>query len=94
MSKEVEGAASVFGCAAPYRIVVHGAIADSWRERLSGMKVNNSESSESTGILVLEGVLKDQADLSGLMETLYRLHLTIISVQRLRDQAESKGNEQ
>jgi hypothetical protein len=74
-----------FDGAAKYRIVVQGTVPESWADRLAGMKVTTARSSACHQRSTLEGVLKDQADLNGVLETLYRLHLTIVNVQQLSE---------
>ena len=71
-----------FGGPAIYRIVVKGEVPAAWRDRLAGMSIdiiNRPDGRHS----VLEGKLQDQGDLNGVMESLYRLHLVILSVENL-----------
>lgn len=64
-----------------YKIVVQGSIPHSWEDRLAGMKVVTTDE-ECHNISVLRGIIRDQAELNGILETLYRLQLTILSVKR------------
>jgi hypothetical protein len=66
-----------------YSIVVQGAINEDWRDRLGGMAFTSFVSGSGDLITNLIGELRDQASLSGVLDTLYRLHLPVISVQRL-----------
>lgn len=79
-----------------YKIVVQGLIPENWRDRLAGMQVilnDQQPAQESTQqstqqlaqkpLSVLQGTIKDQAELNGVFETLYRLQVSIISVEKL-----------
>jgi hypothetical protein len=83
MKDAVPAARSGFDRAATYRIWVQGRIPPKWCDSLEGMAV--AEYSTGAGQLstTLEGELADQAALAGLLETLFRLHLSVVSVERL-----------
>jgi hypothetical protein len=61
---------------AVYRIKVHGVVPESCIDRLGGMVIVSVTSDETT----LEGWLPDQAALSGVLESLYELHLPLLKV--------------
>lgn len=65
-----------------YRISVLGNVNESWTERLAGMSIDFLEESRGK-VTVLHGVLRDQAELSGVLNTLYEMHLTLLSVEEL-----------
>ena len=66
-----------------YRIEVHGRIASSWSARLEGMQITGSRAKDGSIQTTLIGRLDDQAALSGVMNTLYELHLAVVSVECL-----------
>jgi hypothetical protein len=66
---------------AVYKIIVQGRIDQTWSYRLEGMTI--CETMNQTGSTTLEGKLGDQAALAGVLNTLYELHLTVLSVKRL-----------
>ncbi len=68
---------------ASYRIQVKGHLVSNWSGRLSDMKVESSVGRDGQATTVLEGRLADQAALSGVLNTLYELHLPVISVECL-----------
>ena len=70
---------------ANYRIEVQGNLDESWSNRLLGMSVTTSSREDKGVVTTLVGRLKDQAELMGVFDTLYNLHLTILSVEYLRD---------
>jgi len=68
---------------ANYRITVEGRLKDSWSDCLGGMSITYSSSGDKTVTTTLLGQVRDQADLSGVLNTLYELHLPLLSVKRL-----------
>ena len=61
---------------AVYRIKVRGVVPESCVDRLGGMVIVSVNPDETT----LEGWLPDQAALSGVLESLYALHLPLLKV--------------
>jgi hypothetical protein len=72
-----------FGGPAHYRIVVKGDIPKSVSECLQGLKISVEVQDDGTSLTYLVGSLTDQAALSGVLNTLYETHLTILSVEAL-----------
>jgi len=66
-----------------YQISVQGRIDPTWSDRLEGMVICQSTVEADSLITSLEGELSDQAALAGVLNTLYELHLPVISVKRL-----------
>ena len=73
---------------AVYKIKVLGDLNASWTERLGGLQINVQKSGDKGPVSVLIGQMNDQAALSGVLNTLYENHLTIISVNMLEDSNE------
>jgi hypothetical protein len=73
----------VFNRPGKYRICVHGFLDTSWSERLAGLRITTSSSKDKGPIAVLVGQLRDQAELAGVLNTLYEMHLTLRSVEYL-----------
>ena len=69
--------------AATYRIVVRGIIDPSSASRLVGMSISEKLSDDGEVETILVGRLPDQAALSGLFNTLYGLHLPVVSADCL-----------
>jgi hypothetical protein len=76
--KEIE-----FGGPATYRIVVKGELGDEWSDRLAGLAIAVSRSEAGSPRSTLFGPLRDQAQLNGVLETLYGLHLPILRVEKV-----------
>ncbi len=68
---------------AAYQITVRGLIAPAWSGRLEGMTINRLVLDDGTIFTVLTGELTDQAALSGVLNSLYELHLPLIAVNKL-----------
>ena len=75
-----------FGAPATYRIVVKGTLSDDWSSRLAGMALSVVTSESGSSHTTLVGSLRDQAQLNGVLETLYDLHLPILRVEEVRDE--------
>jgi len=86
--KEIE-----FGGPATYRIVVKGEMGDEWSVRLAGMAISVSRSEAGSPRATLFGPLRDQAELNGVLETLYGLHLPILRVEKVDEDAIEHMNE-
>jgi len=72
-----------FDCPATYQISVQGRVDPNWADCLEGMSISQTRSEAVEQITVLEGNLRDQAALAGVLNTLYELHLTILLVKRI-----------
>ena len=69
--------------AATYRIRVQGQLDNSWSDRLAGMAITADLAPERPPVTILVGHLADQAALSGILNTIYELHLPLLSVENL-----------
>ena len=68
---------------ATYRIRVQGNLDKNWADRLGGMAITVDSASDKPSETLLVGHLPDQAALSGILNTLYELHLPLLSVENL-----------
>jgi hypothetical protein len=66
---------------ATYRIEVEGHLAESRSNRLAGMRITARKRLDQTTVTTLAGRLRDQAELSGVLNSLYDLHLSILKVE-------------
>jgi hypothetical protein len=76
----LHGIAIPFDHPATYQISVQGRIDPKWSDRMAGMKISNSINQTNSSITTLDGEISDQAALLGVLNSLYELHLPIISV--------------
>jgi hypothetical protein len=72
-----------FDLPAIYQISVQGQIDPTSSDLLGGMTIYPATVEASPPVTTLEGELRDQAALAGVLNTLYELHLTVILVKRL-----------
>ena len=70
---------------ATYRIEVERHLAESWPDRLAGMLITTHKISGQTTVTTLVGRLKDQAELSGVLNSLYDLHRSLLKVEVVND---------
>lgn len=83
MKDALPAASSGFDGPATYRIKVRGRIPPRWRQRLEGMTVTECLTGAGPSMTTLEGELADQAALAGLFNTIFQLHLSVVSVECL-----------
>ena len=74
---------------AVYQILLQGRLPPSWWNSMTGMAVDAAVVAGAEPMTVLRGEVADQAALCGLLNQLYDLQLTILSVVRLEDARDS-----
>lgn len=62
-----------------FEIHVNGHLDQSWSDWLDGLEVQLQDNGE----MILSGAILDQAALMGILSKLYRLNLTILSVNKV-----------
>ena len=72
-----------FSQPATYCITVEGYLDDSWSDRLGGMTVTTSSHGDQGVMTTLVGRVRDQAELFGVLNTLYELHIPLLTVKIL-----------
>ncbi len=73
-----------------YRIVVQGTLDQSRREMVANMKISRGSEEDGSPETVLVGRLLDQTELNGVLNSLYELHIPILSVEFLKDRQGGK----
>ena len=71
------------GQAAVYRIVVQGALAEEFADRLGGLRLQVGPGAQGGSATTLTGRLRDQSQLLGVLNTLYEMHLPILCIELL-----------
>ena len=66
-----------------YRIRVEGFLDKKWSARLGGLRITAIKAGDQKSVTVLEGQVRDQAELTGVLNALYQCHLTLLSVEHL-----------
>lgn len=83
-TKDAAGS-SLFDGPAIYQIQIQGRLHAVWSERLENMAIRVSRSESGSCVTTLHGELLDQAALVGVLNQLYALRVTVLSVTRLED---------
>jgi len=65
-----------------YQIRVQGWIGERWSRRFDGMTVVCESAPDGTPVTTLTGAVPDQAALRGVLNQLWDLNLTLISVRK------------
>lgn len=78
-----KGYGLTLGTPATYRIRVQGRLDVSWSERLGGLRITTRRRGGQTSVTTLVGEVRDQAELIGILNSLYELHLPLLLVQIL-----------
>ncbi len=73
----------IFDNLGAYQIVVRGMLPENLTDRLEGMLICHTSLADGESISILTGKLDDQAALNGVLNTIYGLQMTILSVHRL-----------
>ena len=68
---------------ATYRIRVQGKLDEGWLDRLGGLAITADTTAVNKPVTILVGHLLDQAALAGVLNTLYEMHLPLLSVENL-----------
>ena len=74
------------GTSATYRIGVQGRLTGSLINRLGGMRIDTSTQGDKGPETTLVGRVRDQAELIGVLNSLYELHLPLMSLEILNDE--------
>ena len=68
---------------ADYCIEVEGSINESWADCLAGMLISAHTRSNGSTFTTLSGRVRDQGELLGVLNSLYELHLPLLSLNLL-----------
>ena len=75
-----------------YQIVIRGHLAARWIGKLGRMEIFLSPATSAEEKTVLQGRVADQAELSGILNSLYELHYSLLSLQYLGKSAVPSEN--
>lgn len=85
MKNKSQDEAMTMDGAATYRITVQGTVDPSWTSRLAGMSISEKILDNDAVVTILVGRLPDQTALSSVLNTLYELHLPVVSADCLEN---------
>lgn len=71
---------------ATYHIEVDGAVGKGLADCFGDMRITTRARKDNSIVSALVGRVRDQAELSGLLNSLYENHLAILSVELLEDE--------
>ena len=79
----VTGKRYTFDRPGKYRIRVQGLLDESLSDILGGLRITTCSIEDQGPISELVGQVRDQAELAGVLNGLYELHLSLLSVEYL-----------
>lgn len=82
-----------YAAPARYQIVVDGLVEEGMSEFLAGMQIESTDRSDGSSITTLTGLIADQAELAGVVNSIYELHLSILSIEVLPEQTKEVGSQ-
>ena len=85
MTKKNKSLEYNFTSPAIYKIVVQGKVDNKLADHMLGLQLNVEKEAGQKYFSTLIGKINDQAALSGILNTLYDMHITVISVNMLSD---------
>ena len=68
-----------------YRIVVDGKVDENWSDRLAGLQISTRKRGDQSTVSTLTGRVRDHAELIGVLNSLYELHLPILLVEHFKE---------
>lgn len=73
-----------------YQIIVQGSLDPSWSDWFHEMEITNGSNADLHSITTFTGAVEDQAALRGILNHLWDLNLTIVSVSLVESLAASR----
>jgi hypothetical protein len=58
-------------------------LGENWSDRLAGMQITTDDPKADAPVTTLIGNLRDQTQLAGVLNSIYELHLPILSVEHM-----------
>jgi hypothetical protein len=85
MSDDYDGKPLKIWAPAKYHIEVEGEVGKGLSDHFGNMRITTRKRKDNSLVTILVGRVRDQAELSGLLNSLYDNHLSILSVELLDD---------
>ena len=64
-----------------YKIRIRGRLDGTWSDRLGGMQITKTSGTDGQPESILVGRVVDQAMLAGILNSLYEMHLPVLSTE-------------
>ncbi len=74
-----------------YQIRVQGWIGKRWSSHFEGMTITPEDTGDTTPVTTFTGTVPDQAALRGILNHIWDLNLTLISVMRISNLNKKRG---
>ncbi len=81
MTHSHHGKGLTLGTPAAYRIKVQGCLDESWSDRLCGLSITSNHPADDAPVTILVGPVRDQAELIGVLNSLYELRLPLLFLE-------------
>jgi hypothetical protein len=78
------------GATGYYRIQVKGNLHENWSEWFGGLSIELEDLQDGSKATILQGSIKDQAALRGILVNLLDLNLVLVSIQQIQAPLEAK----
>lgn len=65
---------------AHYKLCILGYLDSSWSDRMGGLTITAGFEEDNKPITTLEGIISDQAELIGVINSIYEMHMPLLSV--------------
>jgi hypothetical protein len=72
-----------------YQIKVQGILDEKWCAWFNGMAIAHETDSDGASLTILTGAIIDQARLRGILDGMWNLNLTVVSVKRIKSEKDS-----
>jgi len=82
-----------FGGPAAYRIIIQGTLSPEWSDRFAGMTITSHDTEEGLARSTLTGTVQDHAELFGVLDALYDLHLPLLHLDLIDNSDDTKTPE-
>ena len=71
-----------------YRIHVQGCLEEVWSDRLANMTITMDLKDQQVPVSILQGMIRDQSELLGVLNGLYTMRVPILSLEILDEEME------
>lgn len=73
---------------ATYQIRVQGCLEEVWSDRLANMTITMDLKDQQVPVSILQGMIRDQSELLGVLNGLYTMRVPILSLEILDEEME------
>jgi hypothetical protein len=79
-----------FGSASLYKMKIQGRISESWTDQIGPIRISQELISDGLYITTILFNTKDQAELFGFINTIQKMHLPLLSLERVVESKPTK----